>query len=147
MLFSPAHVMSKVNIYFSCELWKCVKWATTQNRFIKQQIITTSHLREKKYMYKIKTSPNNVDIWTRNENLLTISSVNMNSNSFNWPQWQIFWSWKIVWLENNGKILLITFRMDKQWGPIVQHRGLYPISWGRTWWKIVWEKECIYVYG
>ena len=29
----------------------------------------------------------------------------------------------------------------KQLGPAVQQRELYPISWGRTWWKIVWEKE------
>ena len=34
----------------------------------------------------------------------------------------------------------------KQWGFTVQHRGLYPISWGRTGQKIVWEKECIYMY-
>ena len=47
-----------------------------------------------------------------------------------------------------------TFRMDKQWGPIAQHGELGPISWGRMWWKIVWEKEyicicmcvCVYIY-
>ena len=38
----------------------------------------------------------------------------------------------------------ITFWVDKQWGPSVQHRELYPIFWDRTWWKIVWEKECVY---
>ena len=27
-----------------------------------------------------------------------------------------------------------------------QHRELYPISCDRTWWKIVWEKECVCVY-
>ena len=26
----------------------------------------------------------------------------------------------------------VTFRVDKQWGPTVQHRESYPISWGRT---------------
>jgi len=31
----------------------------------------------------------------------------------------------------------ITFRMDKQLGPAVQHRELCLISWVRTWWKIV----------
>ena len=39
----------------------------------------------------------------------------------------------------------IPFRMDKQWGPTVQHRELDPISWDRTWWKIVWEKRCKYM--
>ena len=29
----------------------------------------------------------------------------------------------------------ITFRMDKQQGPTVQHRELYLISWDRPWWK------------
>ena len=29
-------------------------------------------------------------------------------------------------------------RMDKQWGPAV-----YTVSWDRTWWKIVWEKEWV----
>jgi len=29
----------------------------------------------------------------------------------------------------------ITFRMDKQWGPTIQHRELCPISWERSWWK------------
>ena len=28
----------------------------------------------------------------------------------------------------------------------MQHRELHLISWDRTWWKIVWEKECIYTY-
>ena len=44
---------------------------------------------------------------------------------------------KVIYLET------ISFRMDKQWGPTVQHRELYPFSWNRTWWKRVWEKECI----
>ena len=34
--------------------------------------------------------------------------------------------------------------VDKQWGPAVQHRELYPITCDGTWWKIMWEKECIY---
>lgn len=49
LLFSSAYVMSKVNIYFVCELTKGIKWATTWNRFINQQIITTSHLGKKIY--------------------------------------------------------------------------------------------------
>ena len=40
----------------------------------------------------------------------------------------------------------ITFSLDKQWGPIVQHRELHPISWDRTWRKILREKECTYMY-
>ena len=44
--------MSKVNIYFVvCELKKSAKWATTQNRFINQEI-TAPHLGEK-CMYKV----------------------------------------------------------------------------------------------
>ena len=35
--------------------------------------------------------------------------------------------------------------MDKQWGPTVQHKEPYPISWDKTWWKTVWEKECVYI--
>ena len=33
--------------------------------------------------------------------------------------------------------------MKKQWGPAVQHRELCPVSWGRTWWRRVGEKECV----
>ena len=36
--------------------------------------------------------------------------------------------------------------MDKQWGPIVQHRELYPISWDGTRWGMIWKKECVCVY-
>ena len=39
-----------------------------------------------------------------------------------------------------------TFRMNKQWGPTVQHRELCPVTWGRTWWKRAWEKEYTYIY-
>ena len=35
--------------------------------------------------------------------------------------------------------------MDKQWGLAIRHRELYPVSWGRTLWKIVQEKECVSV--
>ena len=35
----------------------------------------------------------------------------------------------------------VTFGMDKQWGPTVYHRELYPVSCVKTWWKIVWEKR------
>ena len=44
------------------------------------------------------------------------------------------------------KVQTITFRMGKQWGPTVQHRELYPVSWERPRWKLVWEKECLYMY-
>ena len=37
-----------------------------------------------------------------------------------------------------------TFRMDKQWGPAIQHRELYPVSWDRTWWKIIWQGMYVY---
>ena len=40
----------------------------------------------------------------------------------------------------NSKLCLL------QWGPTVQHRELCPISWGRIWWKTVWEKEYISVW-
>ena len=41
----------------------------------------------------------------------------------------------------------LTFRMDRQWGPTLQHRELYPVSWDGSWWKIVWEKNmCVYIY-
>ena len=36
--------------------------------------------------------------------------------------------------------------MNKQWDPTAQHRELYLISWDRLWRKIVWEKECTYMY-
>ena len=39
-----------------------------------------------------------------------------------------------------------TERMNKQQGPTVQHRELYPVSWDRPWWKILWEKECKSMY-
>ena len=41
---------------------------------------------------------------------------------------------------------MITFRMDKQWGPTVQHRDSHQISSDSTRWKIEWEKECVCVY-
>ena len=47
------------------------------------------------------------------------------------------WGWKMQ---------TITFGMDKQWGRTVQHRELYPISWVRIWWKIVWKKMYICMY-
>ena len=40
----------------------------------------------------------------------------------------------------------ITFRMDKQWGPTVHHRELYAVCWDRSWWKMVWEKECVRIH-
>ena len=53
---------------------------------------------------------------------------------------------KVQWMGSLGLVDANNFiDMDKQWGPTVQSRELYPVPWGRTWWKIVWEKECIYV--
>ena len=34
-----------------------------------------------------------------------------------------FWGW---WMQT------VTFGMNKQWGPTVQHRKLCPVSWVRT---------------
>ena len=39
----------------------------------------------------------------------------------------------------------IPFGLNKQWGPSVQHRELYPITCDGTWWKIIWGKECVYI--
>ena len=35
------------------------------------------------------------------------------------------------------------YRMDKQWGPTLLHRQLYPISWDRLWWKVILKKEYV----
>ena len=40
----------------------------------------------------------------------------------------------------------IALGVDKQWGPAVQHKELYPITWDGTWWRIMWEKESGYIY-
>ena len=52
------------------------------------------------------------------------------------------------WYDVQGDMISsITFGIDKQGGPTVQHRELCPISWVRTWWKIVWKKkEYVYVW-
>ena len=39
----------------------------------------------------------------------------------------------------------VQFRMDGQWGPAVQHKELYPVSWDRDG-GIYEKKECIYMY-
>ena len=44
------------------------------------------------------------------------------------------------------KMKTITFRMDKQQGPTVQHRELYPISWDKLYGK-EYRKECMHVYN
>ena len=36
---------------------------------------------------------------------------------------------------------MVIFRIDKQGGPAVYHSEPYPITYDRTWWKIIWEKE------
>ena len=37
------------------------------------------------------------------------------------------------------------FGVDKQWDPAVEHRELYLVTCDGAWWRIMWEKECIYV--
>ena len=34
---------------------------------------------------------------------------------------------------------------NKQWYSAIEHRELYPLSCDGTWWKIIWEKECMCV--
>ena len=41
---------------------------------------------------------------------------------------------------------IITFRIDKQCGLTVEYKEIYPISWDRSWWKIIQERKCIYTY-
>ena len=40
----------------------------------------------------------------------------------------------------------MTFRMDKQWGPAVEHRELYAITHDGAWRRIMWEDCVIYVW-
>ena len=40
----------------------------------------------------------------------------------------------------------IAFGMNKQWDPAVEHWELYLVIYDGSWWKIMWEKEYIYVY-
>ena len=42
---------------------------------------------------------------------------------------------------------IIAFGVDKQWDPAVKHRELYLVIYDGTWWRIMWEKEHIYVCG
>ena len=37
------------------------------------------------------------------------------------------------------------FGMDKQWDPVVLHWELYAVTYDGAWWRIMQEKECIYV--
>ena len=68
--------------------------------------------------------------------------------------WQVCLSWArdFLWLKNllpyqeDSLVVPWKFRMDKQRCPTIKHRELCPISWSRTWWKIVREKKCIYMY-
>ena len=48
----------------------------------------------------------------------------------------------ILWGEEMQTLAL---RVDKPWGPAVQHRELYPITWDGTWWRRMWEKR-MYIY-
>ena len=42
------------------------------------------------------------------------------------------WDGLGIW---GSQMQTLTFRMETQWGPAVQHRELHPISWDRPWWK------------
>ena len=44
------------------------------------------------------------------------------------------WDGPGVW---GQQVQTITFGMDKQWDPIVQHRELCPISWDRIGWGVI----------
>ena len=66
-----------------------------------------------------------------------LSNVELRQRQYQW----VAGRWK-----HDEKMQTITFRMDKQWGPTVQHRDLCPVSWGRTRWNMVWKKYCIYRY-
>ena len=46
----------------------------------------------------------------------------------------------------DGEMQTIPLRMNKQCGLTVQHRELCPISWVRTWWEILWEKQWVYMF-
>ena len=41
----------------------------------------------------------------------------------------------------------VTFRVDKQWGPAVQHQKLHPISWVRTFCTTVEHVDPVHVSG
>lgn len=41
----------------------------------------------------------------------------------------------------------MTFRMDKQGGPAVEHKELCPISWHRPGWETMWERERMYTHS
>ena len=40
----------------------------------------------------------------------------------------------------------LVFGMNKQWDPAVEHWELYLVIYDGSWWKIMWEKEYIYVW-
>ena len=90
-------------------------------------------------------SPDSPVLYGRSVSLV---SGNTNRETTSWGQGApIPWlSTKRKGLQFKSKLQTITSRMDKQWGPTVKKRELYALSWDRTWWKIIWEKECIYIY-
>ena len=56
---------------------------------------------------------------------------------------------KHIWMSSNGesqKSVRMGLDNYQQWGSTAQHRELYPSSWDRPWWKIIWEKEKKYIY-
>ena len=52
----------------------------------------------------------------------------------------------LEWINTSLLSLLakVKCRMDKQ-VPTVEHRELYPISWDRPGWKIIFKKQCTYI--
>ena len=39
----------------------------------------------------------------------------------------------------------IAFGVDKQWNPALQHWELFLVTCDGAWYRIMWEKECVYV--
>ena len=118
-------------------------WVQPQTNKMQLEILTLSEVRKKKtttIWYHLYVESKIWYKWTypQNRNRLTeradlwLSRVEMKE-----------WDGPGVW----GWVMqTITFNTDKQWHPIVQHRELWPISWVRPQWKIIWEKECVYMY-
>ena len=40
----------------------------------------------------------------------------------------------------------IAFGVDKQWDSAVEHKELYLVTYDGAWWRIMWEKEFVYIY-
>ena len=46
------------------------------------------------------------------------------------------------------RTVIISFGVDKQWDLAIYkvNSELYPVTCDGTWWKIMWEKKCAYIY-